>query len=409
MQNKINTIQSLRGMKDITGTESELFIYFIENASKIAKNYGFSYIETPLLEETALFRRSVGESSDIVNKEMYQFIDKGKNDVCLRPEGTAGVVRHFVEKKLDRAGGTYKWYYFGPMFRYERPQKGRLREFHQFGCEVFGIDNVYEDANIIMLIKDILDFFEIGFTLKLNSLGCVECMPKYKEDLVKNISSFKENLCEDCNTRLITNPIRVLDCKVETCQTLLKDSPKITDSLCSSCNSDFIKLKEILDFNNISYEVDSNLVRGLDYYNKTAFEFISNEIGAQSAIAGGGRYDRLVEFLGGKSTPGIGFAIGIERLLELVKMKKEKDEYVYIGVLDQNCLNKAFELANKKRKTTKTYIEYTPRGFGKHFGNAEKLGCNIVALIGENELNSNTIYTKNLETKEEKTLNIGEF
>lgn len=409
MQNKIKTIQSLRGMKDITGNESELFIYFIENASKIAKNYGFSYIETPLLEETALFRRSVGESSDIVNKEMYQFIDKGKNDVCLRPEGTAGVVRHFVEKKLDRAGGTYKWYYFGPMFRYERPQKGRLREFHQFGCEVFGIDNVYEDANIIMLIKDILDFFEIGFTLKLNSLGCIDCMPKYKEDLVKNISSFKENLCEDCNTRLITNPIRVLDCKIETCQTLLKDSPKITDSLCSSCNSDFTKLKEILDFNNISYEVDSNLVRGLDYYNKTAFEFISNEIGAQSAIAGGGRYDRLVEFLGGKSTPGIGFAIGIERLLELVKMKKEKDEYVYIGVLDQNCLNKAFELANKKRKTTKTYIEYTPRGFGKHFGNAEKLGCNIVALIGENELNSNTIYTKNLETKEEKTLNIGEF
>ena len=403
------TIQSLRGMKDITGNESELFIYFIENASKIAKNYGFSYIETPLLEETALFRRSVGESSDIVNKEMYQFIDKGQNDVCLRPEGTAGVVRHFVEKKLDRAGGTYKWYYFGPMFRYERPQKGRLREFHQFGCEVFGIDNVYEDANIIMLIREILDFFEIGFTLKLNSLGCSDCMPKYKENLVKNISNFKEKLCEDCNKRLVTNPIRVLDCKVEVCQTLLKDSPKITDSLCNSCNSDFTKLKEILDFNNISYEVDSNLVRGLDYYNKTAFEFISNEIGSQSAIAGGGRYDRLVEFLGGKSTAGIGFAIGIERLLELVKMKKQKEDFVYIGVLDEISLNKAFLIANKKRKTTKTYIEYTPRGFGKHFGIAEKLGCNIVALIGENELNSNTIYTKNLETKEEKTLNIGEF
>lgn len=409
MQNNIKTIQSLRGMKDITGNESELFIYFIENASKIAKNYGFSYIETPLLEETALFRRSVGESSDIVNKEMYQFIDKGQNDVCLRPEGTAGVVRHFVEKKLDRAGGTYKWYYFGPMFRYERPQKGRLREFHQFGCEVFGIDNVYEDANIIMLIREILDFFEIGFTLKLNSLGCSDCMPKYKENLVKNISNFKEKLCEDCNKRLVTNPIRVLDCKVEVCQTLLKDSPKITDSLCNSCNSDFTKLKEILDFNNISYEVDSNLVRGLDYYNKTAFEFISNEIGSQSAIAGGGRYDRLVEFLGGKSTAGIGFAIGIERLLELVKMKKQKEDFVYIGVLDEISLNKAFLIANKKRKTTKTYIEYTPRGFGKHFGIAEKLGCNIVALIGENELNSNTIYTKNLETKEEKTLNIGEF
>lgn len=404
-----STIQSLRGMKDIVGSDSKLFIYFIENASRIAQKYGFSYIETPLLEETALFKRSVGESSDIVNKEMYEFIDKGQNDVCLRPEGTAGVVRHFVEKKLDRAGGVYKWYYYGAMFRYERPQKGRLREFHQFGCEVFGISSVYEDANIIMLIKEILDFFGIGFTLKLNSLGCPNCMPQYKENLVKNISSFKEKLCEDCNKRLITNPIRVLDCKVEACQKLLINSPKITNSLCISCNSDFTKLKEILDFNNISYEVDSNLVRGLDYYNKTAFEFVSNEIGSQSAIAGGGRYDRLVEFLGGKNSPGIGFAIGIERLLELVVMKESKEDFVYIGVLDESSLNKAFELSIKKRKTTKTHFEYNPRGFAKHFGIAEKLGCNIVALLGENELKNKTIFVKNIDTKEEKNINIEDF
>ena len=404
-----NSIQSLRGMKDIVGSDSELFIYFIENASKIAKKYGFTYIETPLLEETALFKRSVGESSDIVNKEMYQFIDKGENDVCLRPEGTAGVVRHFVEKKLDRAGGNYKWYYYGPMFRYERPQKGRLREFHQFGCEVFGLNTVYEDANIIIMIKEILEFFGIGFILKLNSLGCTDCMPKYKENLVKHLSSFKEELCEDCNRRLATNPIRVLDCKVEKCQSLLTNSPKITNNLCNSCNTDFNKLKEILDFNNISYEVDSNLVRGLDYYNKTAFEFVSNEIGSQSAIAGGGRYDRLVEFLGGKSTPGIGFAIGIERLLELVKKKEQNEDFIYIGVLDEASLNKAFEVTIKKRKTTKTHLEYTPRGFAKHFGVAEKLGCNIVALIGENELKNGTIYTKNIETKQEITLMLGDF
>ena len=404
-----NSIQSLRGMKDIVGSDSELFIYFIENASKIAKKYGFTYIETPLLEETALFKRSVGESSDIVNKEMYQFIDKGENDVCLRPEGTAGVVRHFVEKKLDRAGGNYKWYYYGPMFRYERPQKGRLREFHQFGCEVFGLDTVYEDANIIIMIKEILEFFGIGFILKLNSLGCTDCMPKYKENLVKHLSSFKEELCEDCNRRLATNPIRVLDCKVEKCQSLLTNSPKITNNLCNSCDNHFNKLKEILDFNNISYEVDSNLVRGLDYYNKTAFEFVSNEIGSQSAIAGGGRYDRLVEFLGGKSTPGIGFAIGIERLLELVKKKEQNEDFIYIGVLDEASLNKAFEVTIKKRKTTKTHLEYTPRGFAKHFGVAEKLGCNIVALIGENELKNGTIYTKNIETKQEITLMLGDF
>lgn len=405
----IKTIQSLRGMKDIVNEESSLFTYFVENASKIAKNYGFSYIETPLLEETALFKRSVGESSDIVNKEMYQFIDKGDNDVCLRPEGTAGVVRHFVEKKLDRAGGNYKWYYYGPMFRYERPQKGRLREFHQFGCEVFGIDSVFEDANIIIMIKEILDFFGIGFTLKLNSLGCIECMPPYKDNLVKHLTNFKEKLCEDCNRRILTNPIRVLDCKSENCQILLQNAPKITTSLCNSCNTDFEKLKEILDFNEIKYEVDSNLVRGLDYYNKTAFEFVSNEIGAQSAIAGGGRYDRLVEFLGGKPTSGIGFAIGIERLLELVKMPQCNQDIVYIGALDEVSLNTMLKVANQKRKTTKTLVEYAPRGFGKHFGIAEKLGANIVALIGENELKNGTIYIKDLKTKEEKNLKLEDF
>lgn len=405
----IKTVQSLRGMKDIVNQESDLFIYFVENASRIAKNYGFSYIETPLLEETALFKRSVGESSDIVNKEMYQFIDKGENDVCLRPEGTAGVVRHFVEKKLDRAGGNYKWYYYGPMFRYERPQKGRLREFHQFGCEVFGIESVYEDANIIIMIKEILDFFGIGFTLKLNSLGCKECMPVYKENLVQHLTNFKEKLCEDCNRRILTNPIRVLDCKNENCQLLLNNSPKITTSLCASCDSDFEKLKEILKFNGISFEVDSNLVRGLDYYNKTAFEFVSNEIGAQSAIAGGGRYDRLVEFLGGKSTAGVGFAIGIERLLELVQMPQCNQDVVYLGALDEASLNTVIKMANQKRKTTKTLVEYTPRGFGKHFGIAEKLGANIVALIGENELKNGTIYVKNIATKEETNLRLEEF
>ena len=408
-QKSTKTIQSLRGMKDIVNEESTLFTYFIENASKIAKNYGFSYLETPLLEETALFKRSVGESSDIVNKEMYQFIDKGENDVCLRPEGTAGVVRHFVEKKLDRAGGNYKWYYYGPMFRYERPQKGRLREFHQFGCEVFGIDSVYEDANIIIMIKEILDFFGIGFILKLNSLGCKECMPVYKENLVQHLTNFKEKLCEDCNRRILTNPIRVLDCKNENCQLLLNNSPKITTSLCASCDSDFEKLKEILEFNGISFEVDSNLVRGLDYYNKTAFEFVSNEIGAQSAIAGGGRYDRLVEFLGGKSTAGVGFAIGIERLLELVQMPQCNQDVVYLGALDEASLNTVIKMANQKRKTTKTLVEYTPRGFGKHFGIAEKLGANIVALIGENELKNGTIYVKNIATKEETNLRLEEF
>ncbi|MFV0563905.1 histidine--tRNA ligase [Malaciobacter mytili] len=402
----MSNIQSLRGMKDILANDSKLFTYFCENASKIAKNYGFEYIETPILEETALFKRSVGESSDIVNKEMYQFIDKGDNDVCLRPEGTAGVVRSFIQNKFDKAGGIKRWYYYGPMFRYERPQKGRLREFHQFGAEVFGVSSVYEDANIIMMIKDILDFFGISFSLKLNSLGCKECMPTYKENLVTHLSSFKTELCEDCNRRIETNPIRVLDCKNEKCQSLLQNAPKITNNLCASCDSDFEKLKEILDFNKVSYEIDSNLVRGLDYYSKTAFEFVSNEIGAQSAIAGGGRYDRLVEFLGGKSTAGIGFAIGIERLLELVKIKEEAKDIYYIGALSEKALNQVMKVANIKRKTNLTFIEYTSRGFAKHFTNAEKVGANVVVLIGEDELNDNTVYVKNLTTKIENKINI---
>jgi len=402
-------IQSLRGMKDIVNDESKLFTYFIDNAAAIAKRYGFSYIETPILEETALFKRSVGESSDIVNKEMYNFTDKGEHEVCLRPEGTAGVVRHFVQKKLDRAGGTQRWYYHGPMFRYERPQKGRLREFHQFGCEVFGVDSVIEDANIIMMIKEILDFFKIGFKLQLNSLGDENCMPQYKENLIKHLTSFRKELCEDCQVRIDKNPIRVLDCKNENCQLKLSDAPKITYNLCKECNTDFEKLKEILDFNNIEYEIDTNLVRGLDYYSKTAFEFVSNEIGAQSAIAGGGRYDKLVEFLGGRPTPGIGFAIGIERLLELIKMKEVKEEIIYMGALDETSLNTVLKTANSKRKTTTTIVEYTPRAFGKHFKLAEKVNANIFALIGEEELKNGTIYVKNLDTKEEKTIKLEDF
>lgn len=400
-------IQSLRGMKDIIDKDSELFTYFIDNCSRIVKKYGFSYIETPILEETALFKRSVGESSDIVSKEMYQFIDKGENDVCLRPEGTAGVVRWFVQNKKDKAGGINRVFYHGPMFRYERPQKGRLREFHQFGCESFGEASVYEDANIILMIHEMLEFFGIGYKLQLNSLGCKECMPDYRDNLVKHLNELV--LCEDCNRRIETNPIRVLDCKNENCQNQLSDAPKITNSLCEVCDTDFEKLKSILEQNGISYEIDSNLVRGLDYYTKTAFEFVSDNIGAQSAIAGGGRYDRLVEFLGGKATPAVGFAIGIERLLELIIKKEEKEDTLYIGAMSEDAVDTVFSLVNKKRSSTKVITDYKKRSFSKHLNNASKQGATKVALIGENELKENTIWVKDLTTQEEATLNIAEF
>jgi histidyl-tRNA synthetase len=257
------------------------------------------------------------------------------------------------------------------------------------------------------MIHEMLEFFGIGYKLQLNSLGCKECMPDYRDNLVKHLNELV--LCEDCNRRIETNPIRVLDCKNENCQNQLSDAPKITNSLCEVCDTDFEKLKSILEQNGISYEIDSNLVRGLDYYTKTAFEFVSDNIGAQSAIAGGGRYDRLVEFLGGKATPAVGFAIGIERLLELIIKKEEKEDTLYIGAMSEDAVDTVFSLVNKKRSSTKVITDYKKRSFSKHLNNASKQGATKVALIGENELKENTIWVKDLTTQEEATLNIAEF
>ena len=386
-------IKALRGMKDII--ENREFVTFIEKASKIAKNFSFEYIETPLLEETRLFKRSVGESSDIVNKEMYQFVDKGGNDVCLRPEGTAGVVRAYIENKFDRLTTPKQWFYYGPMFRYERPQKGRLREFHQFGVESFGEASVYEDIKVILMASKILDSFGIKYSLKINSLGCDECRPKYSENLVNFLNEKKENLCEDCNRRIGQNPIRTLDCKNENCQNLLAEAPRITHNLCDSCDKDFKLLQTELDKLNIQYEVDSGLVRGLDYYNKTAFEFVSDEIGAQSAICGGGRYDKLVEMLDGKPVPAVGFAMGIERLLPLVKIETER-EGVYIGIMEESardmCMDKFRELVD----TEKVYFDNSVRKLNKHLNRADKMGFKKVLIAGEDEVKSGNFWVKEL-------------
>jgi histidyl-tRNA synthetase len=402
-------IKSLRGMNDILSEDYERYTYFIQTATTIAQNYGFHFIETPLLEETALFKRSVGESSDIVGKEMYQFIDKGENDVCLRPEGTAGVVRAFIQKKLDKAGGNHRFFYHGAMFRYERPQKGRLRQFHQFGVESFGQESVYEDANMIMMVSDILKKLGIGYRLQLNSLGCKECMPTYRDNLVRFVKECEDGICEDCVRRLDTNPIRVLDCKNDSCQTLYEGAPKLINNLCASCDDDFTKLKEILDTNEITYEIDTNLVRGLDYYSKTAFEFVSDNIGSQSAIAGGGRYDRLVEFLDGKPTPAVGFAMGIERLLELIEMPESKKEGYYIGAMDDEGVDLVVSLAHKKRKTDKVTIDYKAKNFKNHIKAADKVNAKYFCIVGSNEIQDGKITIKNLEDKTEESVNIKDF
>ncbi len=403
-------INPLRGMKDLTFEDSKRFVYITTIATDIAKRYGYEYIETPILEETSLFRRSVGESSDIVGKEMYQFSDKGGNDVCMRPEGTAGVVRAFVSLKLDRQQGQkYKFYYYGSMFRYERPQKGRLRSFHQFGCESFGEGSVYEDFTIIEMIGDIFKALGVGYRLQINSLGCNDCMPQYRDNLVSFLNNCKDELCEDCNRRIETNPIRVLDCKNTNCQALLEDSPKLINNLCKSCDSDFNKLKELLDMSKKDYEVNTNLVRGLDYYNKSAFEFVSDDIGSQSAIAGGGRYDKLVEYLDGKSTPAVGFAIGIERIMELVKMPEIKRDGYYIGSMDDNGVDNLFGIASSKRQSTKVTIEYAPKKLKAHLKGADKVNAKYCVVIGEDEVRDGVIWIKNLETKEENRIDKDKF
>lgn len=402
-------ITSLRGMNDILSEDYERFTYFINTATDVAQKYGFHFIETPLLEETALFKRSVGESSDIVGKEMYQFIDKGENDVCLRPEGTAGVVRAFIQKKLDKAGGIHRYFYHGSMFRYERPQKGRLRQFHQFGVESFGVESVYEDATMIMMVADILAACGIGYRLQLNSLGDSNCMPQYRDKLVTFIESVEDKICEDCVRRKSTNPIRVLDCKNSTCQSLYTKAPKLINNLCSTCQDDFDTLKKILDKNSIAYEIDTNLVRGLDYYSKTAFEFVSDDIGSQSAIAGGGRYDRLVEFLDGRPTPAVGFAMGIERLLELIKMPEIKREGFYIGAMDDEAVDLVMSLAHKKRKTDKTTIDYKAKNLKNHLKGADKVNARFCCVIGTNEMQNGTVWVKDLEEKTETTIKVEVF
>ena len=385
-------IKALRGMKDILDSK---FLKIFDTARKVAENYGFNYIETPILEETSLFKRSVGESSDIVNKEMYQFIDKGGNDVCLRPEGTAGVVRSFIEHKFDRAGTPKRFWYFGPMFRYERPQKGRFREFHQFGVESFGVDSIYEDINIIAMAADIFDNLNIEYTLKINSLGCPNCMPSYRKKLVEFLNKHKNELCEDCQRRITQNPIRTLDCKNSSCQAILKDAPKITDNLCENCKKDFEILKNGLENLGINYEIDKNLVRGLDYYTKTTFEFISNKIGAQSAIAGGGRYDRLVEFLGGKPTPGVGFAIGIERIMDLVEEKSERNG-IYMGALTLEALSFIQKEAKKLRENQKVFVEPNIKSLKAHLKAADKGNFKKAMIVGEDELKKGEFFEKEL-------------
>lgn len=403
-------ISALKGMKDLLSIEARLYESVIKACESVARNYGFEFIATPHLELSALFKRSVGESSDIVGKEMYEFIDKGENSVCLRPEGTAGIVRAYIEHKFDKTQSVKRWFYHGSMFRYERPQKGRLREFHQFGVESFGVKSVFEDATLILMLAQILAKLDIKAKLKLNSLGCEKCLPEFRAKFLEFVSA-KSDFCEDCKKRKELNPIRMLDCKNEHCQGLLVGAPALKECLCAECQSDFESLQGLLSANGVEFELDDKLVRGLDYYSKTAFEFESDEIGAKAAVAGGGRYDKLISYLGGKEGFGVGFAIGVERLMAILAQKEhtQKRSGVYLCALDSAFITRLFTLANSLRQRHKVHLSFEAKKLAKHLNLADLSGAKIFLCMGENEAKENKLFYKDLESKEEKTVKISDL
>lgn len=400
-------ISALKGMKDLLSIEARLYERVIKACESVARNYGFEFIATPHLELSALFKRSVGESSDIVGKEMYEFIDKGENSVCLRPEGTAGIVRAYIEHKFDKTQSVKRWFYHGSMFRYERPQKGRLREFHQFGVESFGVKSVFEDATLILMLAQILAKLDIKAKLKLNSLGCEKCLPEFRAKFLEFVNA-KSDFCEDCKRRKELNPIRMLDCKNEHCQGLLVGAPALKECLCAECQSDFKNLKELLGANGVEFELDDKLVRGLDYYSKTAFEFESDEIGAKAAVAGGGRYDKLISYLGGKEGFGVGFAIGVERLMAILAQKEQsqKRSGVYLCALDSAFITRLFTLANSLRQRHKVHLSFEAKKLAKHLNLADLSGAKIFLCMGEDEAKENKLFYKDLESKEERQIEI---
>lgn len=392
-----------KGTKDVLPSDAYKW-HFVENcARRIAALYNLKEIRTPVFEHTELFLRGVGDTTDIVNKEMYTFNDKGGRSITLKPEGTAGVVRSFIENGL--AGGVLplKMYYLTPVFRYERPQAGRLREHHQFGVEIFGGKGAETDAEVILLARDYIAALGVeNAELNLNSIGCRHCRPKFNEALREYLRPHLSEMCPTCNARFEKNPLRILDCKEEACSKINAGAPRTVDHLCDECRGHFEKLKSILDACGVKYTINPKLVRGLDYYSKTVFEFISTDIGAQGTVLGGGRYDTLIENLGGPSVPAVGFGSGIERMLLVLentgrKIPEEKPLGVYAAGLDEEGRKAAFALAARLRKEgISAEFDHADRSVKAQFKYAGKAGAQYVVVIGSDELESGAYTIKNM-------------
>ncbi|HQC54251.1 MAG TPA: histidine--tRNA ligase [Clostridia bacterium] len=400
-----------RGTKDVLPTESYKWQKVEDIVRKIGNMFGFQEIRTPTFESTELFLRGVGETTDIVSKEMYTFLDKGDRSITLKPEGTAGVARAFVENGLSSTTQPLKMYYITPVFRYETPQAGRLREHHQFGVELFGSESPYADLEVILLAREVFKQLDVSSVyLKINNIGCPVCRKNYNTLLTEYLKEHTDKLCQTCNERLYKNPLRVLDCKIDTCEAVKAQAPKITDHLCPNCLNHHSLLIDLLNVSNIEYVIDPYLVRGLDYYTGTVFEFVSRVIGSQGTVCGGGRYNNLITEVGGSSTPAVGFGMGIERLLLLLEANgyefiDDTKPIVYTAPYNQNCYEQALEIANSLRNAgIACEIDIVGRSLKAQLKYANKKGFKFVLVIGENEIKSSTVSLKNFETGEELSI-----
>ena len=408
--------KAIKGTKDVLPKDIHKNQYIEATALDIASKFGYKEIRTPVFEHTELFQRGVGDTTDVVQKEMYTFDDKGGRSITLRPEGTAGAVRSYLENGLCNEALPQKVCYLISCYRYEKPQAGRLREFHQFGVECFGSASPLADAEIIALAKSLFDTLGVkDLSLEINSIGCPTCRAEYHKALKEYFSSRKDELCNTCKSRLDRNPMRILDCKSPICHEIAEGAPVVIDYLCDECKEHFENVQKYLKAQNIEYTINPQIVRGLDYYTKTVFEFVSNSIGAQGTVCGGGRYDGLVEELGGQHTPSLGFAMGIERLMLLMEAQgcefpeAEKPD-LFIVALGEKATLKAVEIAKDMREEGfSALLDLNQRSVRAQMKYADKLGAKFNVVIGDNEVEAKTAKLKNMQTGEETEINLDTF
>ena len=399
-------VQLIRGFKDILPMEAGLWQRVEKEAIELFEGFGFREIRIPIMEKTELFARSIGEGTDIVEKEMYTFPDRKGEMITLRPEATASVVRAYIQHKLYAVDPVQKFYTIGPMFRRERPQKGRYRQFYQINAEVFGVSSPLMDAQLIYMLNTLLVRLSVSdITTHINSLGCPACRPHFKEALLTFTEGVTDELCSDCNRRRRLNPLRVLDCKVSSCRAAMAEAPSLTDHLCEACQTHFAEVEKSLSRLGLTYTVDKQLVRGLDYYTRTTFEIQTGSLGAQSAIAGGGRYDGLIKTLGGPEQPAVGFAIGFDRLVEV--MSANTPEFarpldLFVAALDPECQEKALIWAcDLSSNGIHTEMDFSGKSLKSLMKRADRLSARHVMLFGSNELKNQTVVLRNMETKEQ--------